>query len=551
MTRPSGRSDGHGSPLTFAELFAGAGGLSMGLERAGWECGLHVEIDANARAILRAHWPGVPLLSDVVAISGGRKMKRWLRERYAGRFDLLSGGSPCQDLSVAGKRAGLAGARSSLFYRQMRLWRLLDIDLCLWEKVDGARSRNAGKDFGEVLRAFVGAAVPVPSDGWRSAGVAAGPAGVAAWRVLDAQYFGVPQRRRRIFVLGTRTGRVDPAEVLSLAEGVRGDSASRREARERVAADARESVAFALRGRDDGSRVEISGGITNSLRGASGGSSRDMVFDSLNNSAGEVAHTLRTNLDRGSAYGGVLAFDHAAGGCEPMTVTDELSPPIRSANSRQPTVLAFNTKQDGADADDIAPSLLAMPHDESHANGGGQVGVVVVPIQEVGKRTGISTTDPRAGIGIGNDGDPMYTLQAGAQHGVVAFGGNRTGGPLDVATGLNAHGQRQDFASETILVADAESVVGTLDARTNGGGFPGSDGAMQGHVQATAGVPRRLMPVECERLMSWPDNHTLVPGQNGKPLSDAARYKAIGNGVASVHTHWIGWRLALALRGEL
>jgi DNA (cytosine-5)-methyltransferase 1 len=109
----------------------------------------------------------------------------------------------------------------------------------------------------------------------------------------------------------------------------------------------------------------------------------------------------------------------------------------------------------------------------------------------------------------------------------------------------------RDYKSATDLV------VGTLDAREHGGGSPGTDGALDGHVQAQSGVPRRLTPRECERLMGWPDDHTLVQlPLTGKQtrirwLSDSARYKACGNGVASVVTHWIGWRLSLALAGEL
>jgi DNA-cytosine methyltransferase len=275
--------------VRFAELFAGAGGLSMGLKRAGFECAWHAEIADAPRAILSHRWPDVPLYGDVTTLNGAELVA------MHGAVDLLTGGSPCQDLSVAGKRAGLVGSRSSLFYEQMRLWRETGADMCLWENVDGARSSNDGKDFGRILSTFVGGAVTVPRArrrgarlSWPSAGVVSGPAGVAAWRIFDAQFFGVPQRRRRVFVLGTRTGSVDPAEVLSLAESVRGDSSTRRETREGSAADA-----------------------------------------------------------------------------------------------------------DGRAA---------------------------IPILEVGKRTGVSTTDIRAGSGIGDDGDPMFTLQATAQHGVIAFG---------------------------------------------------------------------------------------------------------------------------------
>lgn len=203
--------------MRYAELFAGGGGLSLGLDRAGFDCSWHSEIADFPRRILKHHWPDTPLYGDVSALNGRELVK------LHGPIDLLSGGSPCQDLSVAGKRAGLEGARSGLFYEQMRLWNETEAPLCLWENVDGARSSNDGKDFAAILSAFVGATVLVPGDGWGSAGVALGTAGICAWRVLDAQYFGVPQRRRRIFVLGSRSERFDPGEILLEPESLRGN----------------------------------------------------------------------------------------------------------------------------------------------------------------------------------------------------------------------------------------------------------------------------------------------------------------------------------------
>ena len=216
--------------LTYAELFAGAGGLSLGLEMAGWRCAAHAEIDPHARAVLRHHWPDVPLHGDVSQLNGATLHG----------ITLLSGGSPCQDLSIAGKRAGMtegSGTRSSLYFEQVRIWQESEAPYFLWENVLGALSSNAGRDFAAVLSALVGAPLAVPDDGWRGAGVASGPAGVAAWRVLDAQFLGVPQRRRRVFVLCARAGGVDPAEVLALSEGVSGHPAPRREAWEGTAAE--------------------------------------------------------------------------------------------------------------------------------------------------------------------------------------------------------------------------------------------------------------------------------------------------------------------------
>jgi len=192
---------------TYVELFAGAGGLSLGLNDAGWRPIAHAEIERHARAVLRDKWPFLPLHGDVRQID-------WTQ--YRGAVDLVAGGSPCQDLSIAGKRSGLAGERSGLFYELVRAWNETAAPYCLWENVDGCRSSNNGRDFAAVLSAFLGVAVAVPADGWRSSGVAAGPHAVASWRVLDLQEFAIPQRRTRVFMVVARTGGVDPAEVLGL-----------------------------------------------------------------------------------------------------------------------------------------------------------------------------------------------------------------------------------------------------------------------------------------------------------------------------------------------
>jgi DNA (cytosine-5)-methyltransferase 1 len=219
--------------LTYAELFAGAGGMSLGLEAGGFHAAAHAEIEPHARAVLRHRWPNTRLDGDVTQINGAD---------YTG-ITLLSGGSPCQDLSVAGKRAGLTGSRSSLFHQQVRIWHESGAPYLLWENVAGALSSNKGRDFATVLSTIVGSTVTVPADGWRGGGgVVAGRDAVAAFRVLDLQHFGPPQRRVRVFVLAARAGGIDPAEVLSLAEGVCGHPSPRQQSREIAASGTRGSV---------------------------------------------------------------------------------------------------------------------------------------------------------------------------------------------------------------------------------------------------------------------------------------------------------------------
>lgn len=196
------------SGMRVASVCSSVGGLDLGLHRAGHTTVSFCEIDPWRRTILARHWPGVPIHHDLKALSADDIPP----------CDLLAGGTPCQDLSVAGKRAGLDGERSGLFHRfaQLRLdlFRLHGCAWSLWENVAGALSSNDGRDFGTVLASHVGADVAVPDGGWGGAGVVAGPWGSAEWRLLDGQFFGVPQRRRRVFVVG-HLGAEFPSEILA------------------------------------------------------------------------------------------------------------------------------------------------------------------------------------------------------------------------------------------------------------------------------------------------------------------------------------------------
>ena len=184
----------------------------MGLEAAGMTTAFQCEIDKHARAVLDHHWPTVPKWDDVTTLTGAYVLEQ------TGGVDIVAWGSPCQDLSVAGQRAGLAGAKSGLFHEGVRIikeLRELTNGKCptwsLWENVPGALSSNGGADFGQVLYEMDEAG-----------------ACFSEWAVLDAQYFGVPQRRRRVFVAscfdsGTAAGCSDP--LFPVTESGGGDSA--------------------------------------------------------------------------------------------------------------------------------------------------------------------------------------------------------------------------------------------------------------------------------------------------------------------------------------
>ena len=192
--------------MKVGSLFSGIGGFDLGLERAGMEVRWQCEIDTAAQSVLRRHWPDAVLYDDVTTLGGDVE-----------RVDLIAGGFPCQDLSVAGRRAGLAGKRSGLFYEFMRVVDEIAPAWVLIENVPGLLSSNGGRDMGAVL-----GTLGELGYGW-------------AYRVLDAQYFGVAQRRRRVFIVGCLGDSARAAQVLFEPESLPGDTPPRREAGARLA----------------------------------------------------------------------------------------------------------------------------------------------------------------------------------------------------------------------------------------------------------------------------------------------------------------------------
>ena len=184
--------------ITAVSLFAGVGGFDLALERNGVKVVASVEIDKKASAVLAQHFPNSKLFGDITEVTG----EQLIAAGFDPRNGIITGGFPCQDLSVAGKRAGLGGKRSGLFWEICRLLDETRAQNFILENVPGLLSSNQGRDMAAVVEALVE----------RGYGI--------AWRVLDAQYFGVPQRRRRVFIVGCLgDSGATPAEILSLAEG--------------------------------------------------------------------------------------------------------------------------------------------------------------------------------------------------------------------------------------------------------------------------------------------------------------------------------------------
>ena len=179
--------------MRVGSTFSGVGGFDLGFERAGMSVVWQAEIDEWSRRVLRWHWPDAAIFNDVRSVN-----------REAGGVDLLCGGFPCQDLSVAGKRAGFKGERSSLFFEFARIADDLKPRWIVLENVAGLLSSAEGRDFGILLSTL--------------AELGYG----CAWRLVDARFFGVPQRRRRVFIVGCLGDNGEQA-VRALGAGGEGD----------------------------------------------------------------------------------------------------------------------------------------------------------------------------------------------------------------------------------------------------------------------------------------------------------------------------------------
>ena len=207
--------------ITAVSLFAGVGGFDLALERNGVKVVASVEIDKKAQEVLRRHFPNSTIFGDIQGVTG----EQLIAAGFEPRNGIITGGFPCQDLSVAGKRAGLGGERSGLFWQICRLLDETRAQNFILENVPGLLSSNNGRDMAVVIEALV-------KRGYR-----------IAYRVLDAQHFGVPQRRRRVFIVGCLgdTGR-SPEEILAISQSRPGYLEASKSKRKDIATATSESV---------------------------------------------------------------------------------------------------------------------------------------------------------------------------------------------------------------------------------------------------------------------------------------------------------------------
>ena len=477
--------------------------------------------------------------------------------------DVITGGSPCQDLSIAGKRAGLAGARSGLFMEQIRIVKemrahdkangrtgdMVRPRFMVWENVPGAFSSNKGQDFAAVLEEIIRIAEPeapdieVPEKGWNTWGGYHDEVGgrwSVAWRVHDAQHWGVPQRRRRISVVADFGG--DTAgEILFERKSVSRHFAESGTARERLAGNTKSGASYAVRirgGCDGGGKGAL---VQEDKSGTLGTSNDQTIFQNcltqwdcqskrIFGTEG-ASPTLQGGVGGGVNNPAIFCMGTQQGGAEVRS--DDRAPTLTAAagmsGNNQPMICAAFKAGQGAKANGIGYAEEQAPTLNAEC-GGNKPAVVALDMThacDVIRECGEIVPSLQARMGTGGNQVPLtYQMQG--------FGDYREG---DVVSSC----KQRDYKDSTDLV------VSSVDCRnfTEGGEINGALQAKESVGQSlnlqntvrTGMIVRRLTPMECERLQGFPDHWTDIgewrdsKGKLRKP-SDSPRYKALGNSIA-------------------
>jgi DNA (cytosine-5)-methyltransferase 1 len=457
--------------VRYISVCSGIEAATVAWHPLGWQAAAYSEIEPFPSAVLAHHYPDVPNVGDMT------KFKEWSIE--PGSIDLLVGGTPCQSFSVAGLRKGLADPRGNLALVYCGILDHLKPRWFVWENVPGVLSSGSGRDFGSFLGA-------VAELGYGF-----------AYRVLDAQYFGVAQRRRRVFVVGHLGDWRPAAKVLFERESLRGDPAPRRKAGQEVAGT------FTARAR--------SGGWGQDPNLAAGGYMRPV------SQPYPIANTLTARMHKGIN----------------STVDEGQTPVIAWGEELNATIEQAGTLLRGGDGGRHDGVLAPVGFDSyNHAVTGDisktlDVGQDYHHVPNVFQPVAFHPTQNPISIHphcIGR------APESGPQGKEYLMDGS--------AYCMDSRGQPQAVVAPTLTASNDPSRSPQSSEIT----------AQVAAVSAATMQVRRLTPVECERLQGFPDNYTAIPWRK-KPIEDCPdgpRYKALGNSMAVPVMAWIGKRIANA-----
>jgi DNA (cytosine-5)-methyltransferase 1 len=503
--------------MKYLSVCSGIEAASKAWEPIGWRPVAFSEIEPFPSAVLKHHWPEVPNLGDM------SKYEQW--EIQSGSIDILVGGTPCQSFSVAGLRQGLKDPRGNLMLTYLAIAERLKPRWLVWENVPGVLSSNGGKDFGSFLGAL-------------------GELGYEwAYRVLDAQWFGVAQRRRRVFVVAHLGEGNIAAKVLFESESVCRNSTPSREARQGVATNveagvgggdkidafmmqafgeyANDGTASAMKARDykDATDLVASPVIIDRAAFNQGQNAQykariehGQTMDSL---VARGPHAVAIPIhDQATRHSGKHG-DKQDGKGNGLGVGKPGDPCPTLTKGDKHAVLYENHPNDSrvTGPHDVAPSCVSR-----YGTGGGNVPLVqeAIPIDLRNANRDPEKHDKinRQGVGVGKIGDPAHTMTKEFTHGVAVV---------------------VDCYNKTIGEKSQSISSSASDINHTGGVINPADRM----------AVRRLSPRECERLQGFNDDHTMIPWRN-KPADqcpDGPRYKALGNSMAVPCMAWIGKRI--------
>lgn len=489
--------------MRYLSLFSGIEAASVAWEPLGWEPVAFCEVDAFPSAVLAHRWPHVPNLGDITKVDWSEYA------RGKRKPDVVVGGSPCQSFSVAGNREGLAG-ESGLMFEYIRAVQCIMPGCFVWENVPGAFTSEGGEAFRQLLAEMDALGYGL------------------AWRVLDAQFFGVAQRRERVFLVGCLGDPRRAARVLFEPDGLRWDTPPSRVKRQELAARSGRGAAGA------------GGAVAKTLQvrcGCEGGGKGALVQDDMSATL-STCQTQTVFAPAGPAYG----IDHVittGGGCTAKgpCIYEEVEATLKAGGAHS---VAMPVTQYG----DVAGTLTAR-HDSS----------------------------PRADRGANVVAAPVCLGDDNA----------KASCDVDMCGALKVGGSAPIVSRESVMPFDTTSITSPANASNPHYGDPCHTLAAGAHAPAVvergaAYEVRRLMPVECERLQGFPDGHTDLTGADPdelfermvredmdegerkrlrtrlrkwcKACPDTPRYKACGNSMAVNVMRWIGERIEMTEGGE-
>ena len=390
--------------MRFGSVCSGIEAASVAFEPLGWSAAWLAEIEPFPSAVLAHHYPDVPNLGDMTAIP---------RRVLAGEIeapDMLCGGTPCQAFSVAGLRESLSDERGNLTLTFVEIADAIDHvrgrrgdepAIILWENVPGVLSTRDNA-FGCFLAGLAGEDEPLepPGGKWANAGAVYGPARAVAWRTLDAQYFGLAQRRRRVFVVASARDGFDSATVLFEWDGLRRDFAPSREAGEGSSSGAALSVA--LRGREGGGTAELDDEVQNCLRASSGGGDKPHVLAfGGNNTAGHI--DVATARNACASASGRMDFESETFLVQSVCVTGDITHTLKAkgfdasedGTGRGQLIVAFDTTQITSAENRSNP----QPGDPCHPLAAGAHPPAIIEV--AGAMSSSGGTDKKHGFGWG------------------------------------------------------------------------------------------------------------------------------------------------------